>query len=132
VYVLLLFHVVFFVVSFRFIYLLKHTAVLKYVNGKKSNSFASVGVIFLVLMLSLGSHICVVTYTHARTQLYGTSCVLNICKKKCWNSFFAISSQHVTVMNIYSMDAAIILHICVWYVGTAQSTCVVTCTRWVV
>ena len=66
-YVLLLFHVVFFV-SFRFIYLLKHTAVLKYVNGKKSNSFASVGVIFLVLMLSLGSHVCVVTYTHTRTH----------------------------------------------------------------
>ena len=31
--------------------------------------------------------------------------------KTCWNSFFAISSQHVTVMNIYSsVDAAIILY----------------------
>ena len=35
---------------------------------------------------------------------------VNNCKK-CSNSFFAISSQHVTVMNIYSsMDAAIILY----------------------
>jgi len=31
--------------------------------------------------------------------------------QKCLNSFFAISSQHVTVVNIYSsMDAAVILY----------------------
>ena len=41
----------------------------------------------------------------------GAKICANDCKK-CWNSFFAISSQHVTVMNIYSsMDAAIILYL---------------------
>ena len=41
----------------------------------------------------------------------GVKICANDCKK-CWNSFFAISSQHVTVMNIYSsMDAAIILYL---------------------
>jgi len=35
----------------------------------------------------------------------------SIIVKKCWNSFFAISSPHVKVMNIYSsMHAAIILY----------------------
>jgi len=42
--------------------------------------------------------------------IYGIS-VVNYCKK-CLISFFAISLQHVTVMNIYSStDAAIILYI---------------------
>jgi len=41
----------------------------------------------------------------AVTCIYGPSCV-NDCKR-CSNSFFAIPSQHVTVMNIYSDTDAI-------------------------
>jgi len=49
------------------------------------------------------------------TCIYGTPCV-NGCKK-CSNSYFAISLQHVTVMNIYSsIDAAVILHTCIWLI----------------
>ena len=44
------------------------------------------------------------------TCIYRRTCVNN--SKKCLNSFFAICSQHVTMMNTYSsMDAAIILYI---------------------
>ena len=53
----------------------------------------------------------------AVTCIYGTSYVSNC--KKCSNSFFAISSQHVIVMNIYSsMDAAILLYM--WLVTAVR------------
>ena len=46
---------------------------------------------------------------------------MQIIVKKCLNGFFAISSQHVTLMNMYfSMDAAIILQV---YVICMSSNC---------
>ena len=52
--------------------------------------------------------------THIHTTVLPGGLVTFTCSiNNCKDSFFAISSQHVTVMNIHScMDAAIILYMC--------------------